>query len=150
LLSESPGVEACHRLHYLQMACEKIAKAFRFRDTTTPESRLTTEHVAFSQFIENYLKSPDIRRRYHQRAEQLREVTKIARALAREIEKLAPAVARDTSPANTEYPWADGDHIVVPCEFAYSNLTLLTTPGGRTFMRLIAAAIHDFDQIRMR
>jgi hypothetical protein len=28
-------VPECHRLHYLQMACEKIAKAYRLRDTQT-------------------------------------------------------------------------------------------------------------------
>ena len=52
------SIALCHPLHYLQMACEKIAKAYRFRDTATSEERLTSEHVAFSQFIESYLGSP--------------------------------------------------------------------------------------------
>jgi hypothetical protein len=54
LLSGMPDVPSCHRLHYLQMAGEKIAKAYRFRDTDTAEDRLTTEHVAFSRFIQSY------------------------------------------------------------------------------------------------
>src|SRR5882724_6463098 len=33
VLTESAEVPLCHRLHYLQMACEKLAKAYRLRDT---------------------------------------------------------------------------------------------------------------------
>lgn len=149
LLSRTPGVTVCHPLHYLQMACEKVAKAYRFRDTATTEERLTSEHVAFSQFIESYLGSPEIKRRYAGRHHQLRRIIKVARALAREIEKLAPAVDRETSPANAEYPWMDSGCVVVPCEFAYPSLTLLMEPGGRTFLRLLEMAITDFEEIRI-
>jgi len=149
LLSGMPGVPICHLLHYLQMAGEKIAKAYRFRDTDTAEDRLTTEHVAFSRFIQSYLGSPEIKQRYAGKDEQLREIVKVARKLAREIEKLAPAVDRKTSPANAEYPWLDDGSVVVPCEFTYPNLTLLTEPGGRTFLRLLEMAIADFERIRI-
>ncbi len=149
LLSAMPDVPICHLLHYLQMAGEKIAKAYRFRDTETAEERLTTEHVAFSRFIQSYLGSPEIKQRYAGKDEQLREIVKVARKLAREIEKLAPAVDRDTSPANAEYPWLDDGRVVVPCEFTYPNLTLLTEPGGRTFLRLLEMAIGDFERIRI-
>lgn len=74
---------------------------------------------------------------------------KIARKLAREIEKLAPAVDREISPANAEYPWLDDGRVIVPCEFAYPNLTLLRERGGRTFLRLLESAIADFEQIRI-
>ena len=148
-LSAMPEVEVCHPLHYLQMAGEKIAKAYRFRDTDTPDERLTTEHVAFSQFIESYLGSPEMKQRYAGKHEKLREIVKLARKLAREIEKLAPAVDREASPANAEYPWLDDGRVITPCEFAYPNLTLLTEPGGRTFLRLLEMAITDFEQIRI-
>lgn len=149
LLSGTTGVPICHLLHYLQMAGEKIAKAYRFRDTDTAEDRLTTEHVAFSQFIQRFLGSPEFKKRYEKKEEQLREIVKVARKLAREIEKLAPAVDRETSPANAEYPWLDDGRVVVPCEFTYPNLKLLTEPGGRTFLRLLEMAITDFEQIRI-
>ncbi len=32
LLAAEPSIPACHQLHYLQMACEKIAKAYRCLD----------------------------------------------------------------------------------------------------------------------
>lgn len=149
LLSGSPGVPICHLLHYLQMASEKVAKAYRFRDTDTAEDRLTTEHVASSQFIQSYLKSPEIMQRYEGKDAQLREIVEVARKLAREIEKLAPAVDRETSPANAEYPWFDDGRVVVPCEFTYPNLTLLTEPRGRTFLRLLEMAITEFERIRI-
>lgn len=149
LLSGTPGVPICHLLHYLQMAGEKIAKAYRFRDTDTDEDRLTTEHVAFSRFMQSYLGSPEIKQRYAGNDAQLREIVKVARKLAREIEKLAPAVDRETSPANAEYPWPDDGRVVVPCEFTYPNLALLTEPGGRTFLRLLEMAIVDFERIRI-
>lgn len=149
LLSSIPNIPICHLLHYLQMTGEKTAKAYRFRDTDTDEDRLTTEHVAFSRFMESFLKSPEIKQRYAGKHEQLQEVVKVARKLAREIEKLAPAVDRETSPANAEYPWPDDGRVVVPCEFTYPNLTLLTEHGGRTFLRLLHTAIFDFDRIRI-
>lgn len=149
LLSSVPGVPICHPLHYLQMASEKVAKAYRFRDTETAEDRLTTEHVAFSRFIQSYLGSPEIKQRYAGKDEQLREIIKVARKLAREIEKLAPAVDREASPANAEYPWLDDGRVVVPCDFTYPNLTLLMEPGGRTFLRLLEMSIADFERIRI-
>lgn len=30
------GAPRCHQVHYLQMAAEKVAKGYRFRDTSTP------------------------------------------------------------------------------------------------------------------
>ena len=56
--TDLPGVEECHSLHYLQMACEKVAKAYRLRDTLGFSEENLYSHVAFSGFIQNLLKSP--------------------------------------------------------------------------------------------
>ena len=85
-------IEQCHSLHYLQMACEKIAKAYRFRDTDTPIENLLTSHVAFSKIIVGLLRSPEILKRYHKKDAMLRQSIHFARRLGREIELLAPAV----------------------------------------------------------
>jgi len=82
---------------------------------------------------------------YRGRAAQLREVTRLARALAREIEKLAPAVDRAGSPENAEYPWESGDEVISPCGYSYPRLSLLTRPGGRTFLKLVTRAIQEFE-----
>jgi hypothetical protein len=152
---DMPKTELCHRLHYLQMACEKIAKAFRFRDTTASVDDLLTSHVAFSRCIENILRSPDIKRRYKNRPADLRRLLGRASSIAREIEKLAPAVDRDQSPQNTEYPWEDNGKAITPCGYSFPNLQILFTVrsfpllGGRDFLILVKTIIHDFELIRL-
>ena len=147
LLAAEPNVPTCHELHYLQMACEKIAKAYRCRDTATNLEELLKRHVGFAKFIGSFLASPSIREAYSGRNAQLQQIARIARTLAREIEKLAPAVDRTGSPANTEYPWASEDEVVVPCRYGYPRLSLLTRPGGRTFLKVVAQMIREFEAV---
>jgi hypothetical protein len=40
------------------MATEKLAKAYRFRDTATDEDALLTKHVGFQKFLNSFLLSP--------------------------------------------------------------------------------------------
>ena len=150
LLNATTEYPRCHALHYLQMATEKIAKAYRFRDTDTSIAPLLTKHTAFSKFFQNFLKSPEIKKRYGGREAQLRETIKACTKLAREVEQLAPAVDRSESPENAEYPWIHGDQIITPCEHSYPNLSLLNAPSGRKFLVLIEIAIRDFSEIRIR
>ncbi len=51
LLAERGDVAACHVLHYLQMACEKLAKAYRLRDTQSPVDDLLSKHTGFAKFV---------------------------------------------------------------------------------------------------
>ena len=70
------GEPRCHQLHYLQMASEKIAKAYRFRDTSTSEDSLLTQHVGFIKFLNAFLKSDRVKQMYKDKTRQLREVSK--------------------------------------------------------------------------
>ena len=145
-------VPRCHSLHYLQMACEKVAKAYRIRDTKAAlhgEGGLLSRHVGFEKFLSALLGSPTVRARYEGRREQLREVKKRLLPLAREIEKLAPAVDSLTSPHNAEYPWSAGTRIVAPSDHDFSRLSLLDEPGGRQLLKLIRQAIRDFETISL-
>lgn len=150
-LLAQPGVPVCHKLHYLQMACEKIAKAYQFRDMATAESKLTTSHIAFSKFINSYLtSSPVVKREYEGRDAQLIGFKKKAHSIAREIEKLAPAVDQEHSPSNAEYPWEQDNNILIPCDYSYPNLSMLHEPVGLNFLRLIKEAIINFNGIIIR
>lgn len=143
----------CHSLHYLQMACEKIAKAYRARDTATElhgSHGLLRRHVGFEKFIKSFLLSPQVQSEYDGRTEQLQQVGKAVRALAREIEKLAPAVDNTSTPENTEYPWVQGDAVIAPRDYDYSRLSLLAEPGGRTFLKLLRLAVECFETIKVR
>ena len=144
-LAADPRISTCHELHYLQMACEKIAKAYRCRDTAASLEELLTKHVGFTKFMGSFLASPSIKDAYRGRDAQRREVAKLARVLAREIERLAPAVDRVISPENAEYPWQSGENVIAPCLYDYPRLSLLTSAGGRTFLKLVARAIEEFE-----
>ena len=143
-LAAATHLPACHQLHSLQMACEKIAKAYRCRDKSVNLEELLKRHVGFSKFMGSFLTSPSLKEAYRGRAAQLSEVSRLARALAREIEKLAPAVDRAASPENAEYPWDFGEDVISPCHYSYPRLSLLLSPGGRTFLKLVAKAIQEF------
>lgn len=148
ILSAEPYIPVCHSLHYLQMACEKIAKAYRCRDTSAPLDDLLSRHVGFAKFMSSFLGSPSMKKAYGRRNAQRLVLTQVARTLAREIEKLAPAVDRSAFPENAEYPWLSGDEVVAPCSYRYPALSLLRTSGGRAVLNLVARAIHEFETIR--
>lgn len=140
------GEPRCHQLHYLQMASEKIAKAYRFRDTSTSEDSLLTQHVGFIKFLNAFLKSDRVKQMYKE-TRQLREVSKRCRQLASEIEKLAPAVDAGKRPANPEYPWQQGGEVITPRDHEFPNLALLDAPAGRTFLKLLKIGIFEFESI---
>ena len=134
----------CRALHYLQMATEKLAKAYRFRDTDTATEVLRSSHVGFRAFLKDYLNSPRIRDAYKGRDAQLRRIRRDAEKLARAVEQLAPAVDRIGRPGNTEYPWEDGINILIPAYFNFPDLSLLTAPPGRVFLNLLNRAFRDY------
>lgn len=138
------NAEECHRLHYLQMACEKIAKAYRLRNLVTLSFDDLYSHVVFSKFIVGFLKSTPVKGRYRAQDAKRRQMERYARLLALEIEKLAPAVDREQTPENAEYPWIVGETIFVPCRHNYPLSRLLGEQGGRDILKLIEIAIKDY------
>lgn len=138
------GVEECHKLHYLQMAGEKIAKAYQLRDTKAVLENAMTSHVAFSDFALPMLMSASERERYRGKDAWLKSTLKSVKGLAREIEKIAPSVDRQQSPANAEYPWAEGESIVTPCHYSYPVTEALRDKGGAEFLKLLQGAIDGY------
>lgn len=141
------NAEECHRPHYLQMACEKIAKAYRLRDLVSFDLDDLYSHIVFSKFITGFLKSTPVKRRYLSQESKRRQVERYARSLAVEIEKLAPAVDREQTPANVEYPWTAGAAIFVPCRHDYSVSHRLREQGSRDFLKMLEIAIEDYQNI---
>jgi hypothetical protein len=135
----------CHELHYLQMATEKLAKAYRLRETQSPISELVRHHTGFEKFVRQYLLSARNRERYQGKTEQLKSLVKQFAKLAAEIEKLAPAIDRANAPENAEYPWETGDSVIAPCEWSFPALELLRAHSGRALLKTVALALEDFD-----
>ncbi len=141
-------VDQCHSLHYLQMACEKIAKAYRFRDTGTPLEKLLTSHVAFSKFMRTFVTTAVVKALYKNNPGVLRHVIQITDLLSREIEVLAPALGNKAQPYNTEYPWADSMQIITPCTYSFPSVDILRKSEARNFLKIVGIAITDFEKTR--
>ncbi len=133
----------CHRLMFLQMACEKLCKAYLIEQGTSP-SAVQTSHA----FVANPL--PGIIRQqvvYLKRdLKGMHQLLRDVRHLANEIELLNPAVDRaGRRPDNCEYPWEDGNGDVhSPLDWSSTVARLRIAPGGRTFLKLLRAAIDRF------
>lgn len=137
-------VPACHALHFLQMATEKLAKAYRFRDTSTDAETLLTSHVGFPRFLNSFLLSPQMRDEYEGRHAQLKSIRRDFALLARAIEQLAPAVDRESAPGNAEYPWEKAGGVVAPVDYGFAEVALLQNPRGRMFLNFIRRAFDEF------
>jgi hypothetical protein len=146
VLSRDHGLPVCHSLHYLQMVCEKLAKAYRLRDTKTAVDDLVSKHSGFAKFVGPFI-AATLKDDYRGRDAQLRQFLSRTRTIAREIEKLAPAVDRLASPENTEYPWERDERVVAPCAHSFPSLQLLRQPGGRAFLNLIERALDGFERL---
>jgi hypothetical protein len=145
-----PSLSQCHALHYLQMATEKIAKAYRIRDTAADVDDLVRHHTGFVEFVNQFFRCEQIRDECRERDAALHALQRNATTIAREIEKLAPATDRLASPENAEYPWERDEQILIPCKFGFPNLAMLQQPGGRAVMNLVERAFKDFQRLHIQ
>jgi hypothetical protein len=125
-LRRRTDVAMCHKLHYLQMATEKLAKAFLSPRSGRPPPRV---HVALCNFLKMSKGRPEIRRLlgyendYHAYCSYIDSLLSVAER----IEKLAPVGGQER--VNPEYPWLDHDgNVVCPasysfCEFGRQEIT---------------------------
>lgn len=110
----------CHRLHFLQMAAEKVCKAHLTAANGHANVRRT--HACVARVL------PAIARHFYPLTNDANrmpvwEIAQIRR-LAQEIEVLAPACdAGEARQDNSEYPWLDGHgDVQTPCEYAFPGL----------------------------
>lgn len=140
LLEESDDVPSCHRMLFLQMACEKLCKA-RLIHAGTPPTALQTSH--------GYVANPlpvVIRAQLEFMGQNLRSragLLNFTRHLASEIEVTNPAVDRNGQrPDNCEYPWEDaGLALHSPLDWNFSPLYLLRDRFGPSFVKLLLLAL---------
>lgn len=125
------GADKCHRLHFLQMAAEKVCKAHL--TVVNGHERVRKTHA----YVEKNL--PIIARQFFTRSNDENrmaqwEVRQIE-GIAGEIELLAPACDDGgTRRDNSEYPWKDGHgDVQTSCEYSFPNVD----DESRTIVRLI-------------
>ncbi|MGI4789562.1 MAG: hypothetical protein ACRYFS_12005 [Janthinobacterium lividum] len=107
----------CHRLHYLQMTTEKMAKGF----LTQPGGvRYPKTHDALVTFIKLSAKRPDIRRvSRFTNANQFAAYAASLLNIAQKVEDLSPEGGDHPNP---EYPWEEKGMILLPTQFAFADL----------------------------
>lgn len=139
-LRSRPTREGCHELHYLQMATEKLAKAFLW-GTRTPPRRT---HASFIQFLRRIATSRRVRDALQlARQEELAAWVRAVLPLAYEIERSAPNLAGDGP--NAEYPWPPDLPETAPVEYDFLAVQETRTARGRQFIELIDRLLATFD-----
>jgi hypothetical protein len=142
LLGEHPQalVAECHRLQFLQMACEKICKA-HLLDQTAPLDRLTQSHGYIAKPLPALIRQELVRINASD-ADQAR-ILRHVKQLANEIQLLNPAVDRNGQrPDNCEYPWSAGDKVRSPLDYTFEPTRLVAKDSGRSFLKLLRKAIE--------
>jgi hypothetical protein len=140
------GAHPCHLLHYLQMATEKLSKAYFWRSGKPPRR----SHIGFVRFLKALLDRPgaDLRRVANvfgfDRADALDGWVTAIQPLAYELQNLAPAEA-GTGP-NPEYPWPHDTPRYFPAGFTFPLWASLQDTGrGRKLLIVVQRAITAFD-----
>jgi hypothetical protein len=145
-LLRGQGVAQCHSLHYLQMATEKIAKAYFWRSGSPPPK----SHAGFVQFLRflGQVQQRDRDRianlfsfgRFTDFQGWIRAILPIAYAL----ERLTPDLANDGP--NPEYPWPHKQPGTAPASHDFAVWASLISVQGRNLMRFIHKAVDHFPE----
>lgn len=113
-------VALCHRLHYLQMASEKLAKSFMCQGAQRP-SKLT--HYVLLRFLQLTRSQKNVSRLLNTKHSVYCSQINSLLDVAKRVENLAPA-GGDFGKLNPEYPWEDVSGTVqTPVEYAYSEFS---------------------------
>jgi hypothetical protein len=116
------GCPRCHKLHYLQMTTEKLAKTFlcHFSGGDFPAKK---RDLAFSQFLKLSKQRRGFKEQlgYERNSKAHASYVDSLIPLAEKIEKLAP-VGRGLDQVNPEYPWMHYDEgIKCPAEYDFPD-----------------------------
>jgi len=140
------GMAPCHALHYLQMATEKLAKAYLWRSGSPPPK----SHAGFAKFL-RLLGSTG--KRHRQRVAKAFSFRRFADfqnwinaviPIANELENLAPSLANDGP--NPEYPWPHSRPHSAPVYHDFAVWATLASGRGRDLMRVIHIAVERFPE----
>lgn len=141
------GASECHLLHYLQMATEKLSKAYLWRSGNPPPR----VHTGFVRFIKALLSRRGELDRiafvlgFNDQAGLVRWAGAV-QPLAYSLQNIAPAEAMDGP--NPEYPWPHYAPTACPVDHTFTLWNQLANTGqGRKLIDFIARATARFEQI---
>jgi len=140
------GSAQCHLLQHLQMATEKLAKAYFWRSGSPPP----LSHAGFAQFMRvlGQIRQADrdrIARLFSfRRFSDFQAWIRSVLPLAYDLERLSPDLANDGP--NPEYPWPHAQPQTAPVEHNFAVWVSLTSGQGRDLMRVVGVAVSKFPQ----
>jgi hypothetical protein len=153
-LCENGELPECHRLHYLQMCLEKLAKAHLYSSRGKPPTNIQTSH----SFVAKVL--PQVNREYRHRTHGLElDQNRLAaiKNLCKEIDRLAPANDDgNRRPDNCEYPWelsgfrlsnkasAGKIAVCVPAMHVFAVSQTIQSRLGIGFLKIMLAIMTDY------
>ncbi|MBN1554869.1 MAG: hypothetical protein JXA11_08990 [Phycisphaerae bacterium] len=110
----------CHQLHFLQMASEKLAKAWLCPKNGV--DRPPSTHNMLIRFLEQAKSIRKIRSacNMRQKGTQYKAYIDGLRPLAQKIESLAPAGSIDKP--NPEYPWCSATSVICPVDYSFHDI----------------------------
>lgn len=144
LLSRCKEVEECHRFYYLQMATEKLAKAFQSKGKTCPYANT---HHAFVRFLQKSKANPSIRRRlgYADSVVYCQYIDGVL-PMAEKIQNLAPVGTPSNDRLNPEYPWENPPGtILVPAAYAFPDF--VEEENNKTKLVKLVGLVSDLLQL---
>jgi len=142
---DDPTWPMCHRLHFLQMATEKLGKALLVTGDM-PLERITHTHAAFVKFLRVALNSHNLQNGLRMTYSQVRAHFNRLLPIAGEIEMLAPTLAQDGP--NPEYPWPDrAGQILAPIDYSFPLMKRLKSPQGAQLLRHLGYFIAEFEKL---
>ena len=138
------GEPVCHRLHFLLMATEKLAKAYLWRKNVPP----ATVHTGFTNFMK-FL--GQVRREDRERVASLFESRNFKSfeasllsfsPIAHQLQNIFPRAQYDGP--NPEYPWPHASPVETPVDYVFAIWLELELAKGRELMTFIRNAIREF------
>ena len=114
----------CHQLHYLQMATEKLAKAYMCKRAKKDEPPKTV-HAALSKFLRFSKDFSHLRQQmgYHHNYMAYCGYINSVIPIAEAIENLAPS-GQNLSHPNPEYPFDTDKGIISPVKYEFKEIEL--------------------------
>ena len=139
-LQHEAGIPRCHKLQFLQMACEKLVKAHLIKGGAEPQA-LQSSHAYITATLPRVI-----------RDELLRSGARLQN-VAWNLQHAAPSRGGNRCPCpgrrrggvrqdNCEYPWADAAGTVrVPVDWPFKASELLLVKAAPTFLKSVFQAI---------
>lgn len=145
-LAGDPSIPRCHALQNLQMASEKIAKAYRLAADPRVKPGDLKSHAVVRAFFRVFLRRPEVVRRWRVSGYAVAAERAKVENSAASVEKLAPAADQHQQPRNTEYPWETDGVVRAPIDEDYAELG----PASRDLQRYLAVlrlALDEFESL---